>query len=101
MATKYSGRWCIDGASESIALFSDKVSLAALQGWVDSIWENHGDLDWVDVIDMDTGEVVADRYSFDEVGDDDWDGDYWDGGCSIGNEDCGFDPYLGCYTDDC
>lgn len=87
MATKYSGRWCIDGASESIALFSDKISLAALQEWVDSIWENHDNLEWVDVLDMDTGEVVADRYSFDEVDNCD--------------DDCGFDPYMGCYTDDC
>lgn len=89
MATKYSGRWCVDGASESIALFSDKISLAALQEWVDSIWENHDNLEWVDVLDMDTGEVVADRYSFDEVGDDDWD------------REMGFDPYEGCYTYDC
>ena len=87
MATKYSGRWCRDGASESIALFSDKVSVDSLQDWVDSIWDNHENLDWVDVIDMDTGEVVADRYSFDEVDNCD--------------DDCGFDPYLGCYTDDC
>ena len=87
MATKYSGRWCRDGASESIALFSDKVSVESLQAWVDFIWDHRKNLEWVDVIDMDTGEVVADRYAFDEVDNCD--------------DDCGFDPYLGCYTDDC
>jgi len=45
------------------------------------------------ICDWDTGEVVAtiEREDEDEEGDPDW--GY--------NEDMGFDPYMGCYTDDC
>lgn len=47
--------------------------------------------------DYDTGEVVLCVDREDEV-EEDYDSDYDDWGY---NEDCGFDPYLGCFTDDC
>ena len=90
MATKYSGRWCIDGASESIALFSDKVSLEAMGAFIGAEFECGNSLyapcDAIRVIDLTTGEIVLEA----EVGDGD-DDDYadWDY-----NEDMGFDPYL-------
>lgn len=96
MATKYSVRWCWAGKdSECIALFSDAVHLDVLTDLVDSIWANHAvcdngeesDLRRVDVIDRYTGEVVAERSD-------------WDEPAGI-DDDCGFDPYMGCYTDDC
>ena len=99
MATKYSLRWCWEGKeSESIALLSDAVRPEVLTDMVDCVWANHAVYDngeesglrWVDCIDMDTGEVIAERSNWDEL-DPDW--GY--------NEDCGFDPYVGCYTDDC
>ena len=53
-------------------------------------------VDYVHVINSETGELIAecipDPEGSDEANDDpDW--DY--------NEDMGFDPYMGCYSDDC
>ena len=96
MATRYSARWCWEGKdSESVALFSADVPQEVLVDFVDSLWANAAnwqagegeDLRWVDCIDMETGEVVAERSD-------------WDEPAGI-DDDCGFDPYLGCYTDDC
>lgn len=54
------------------------------------------------VTDLNTGEVLA-KVMPDEPEDDE--DNYWDDGCPIEdwgyNEDMGYDPYLGCYTDDC
>ena len=96
MATRYSARWGWEGRdSESIALFSADVPQEVLVDFVDSLWANAAnwqagegeDLRWVDCIDMETGEVIAERSD-------------WDEPAGI-DDDCGFDPYLGCYTDDC
>lgn len=82
---------------ESIALFSDKVSLEAMGAFIGAEFECGNSLyapcDAIRVIDLTTGEIVLEA----EVGDGD-DDDYadWDY-----NEDMGFDPYLGCFTDDC
>lgn len=99
MATKYSVRICFKGKdSESVALLADTIPHECIVDFVDSLWANGVDwqdgkcnLNWVDCIDMDTGEVVYDRNSWDEP-------DLFDDDC---DNDCGFDPYLGCYTDDC
>lgn len=99
MATRYSARWCWEGKdSESIAFFSADVPQEVLVDFVDSLWANAAswqagegeDLRWVDCIDMETGEVIAERSDWDEP-DPDWGF----------NEDMGYDPYMGCYTDDC
>ena len=96
MATKYSARWRWEGKdSESVALFSADVPQEVLVDFVDSLWANAAnwqagegeDLRWVDCIDMETGEVIAERSDWDEPANID--------------DDCGFDPYMGCYTDDC
>lgn len=102
MATKYSVRWCFEGKdSESIALLADTVPREVIVDFVDSLWANVADWDdndrtlrWVDCIDMDTGEVIHDCDSWDES-DPDWPD------MSKYDDDMGFDPYLGCYTDDC
>lgn len=95
MATKYSVRICFKGKdSESVALLTDTIPNECIIDFVDSLWA-HGvewqddkcDLNWVDCIDMDTGEVVYDRNSWDEP--------------DLFDDDCGFDPYMGCYTNDC
>lgn len=96
MATKYSVRWCFEGKdSESIALFSDAVPLNSIVDFMDSLWENNADwqghsitdLRWIDCLDMETGEVIYLCSDWDEPDNCD--------------DDCGFDPYMGCYTDDC
>lgn len=49
-------------------------------------------VDYVHIINSETGELIAECHPDDHNStDEDW--DY--------NEDMGFDPYLGCYTDDC
>ena len=88
MATKYVANWYKNGKCEGIALFSDEVPYEVLIDFVDSVWANCADdISGVDVVDTDTGEVIHDR--------EDWDAP---DNC---DDDCGFDPYLGCYTDDC
>ena len=47
----------------------------------------------VHVIDSKTGELIAECVPEESVEDDCGDWDY--------NEDMGYDPYMGCYTDDC
>ena len=99
MSTKYSACWRWDSKdSESVALFSADVPRETIVDFVDSLWANAANwqdgegenLRCVEVIDMDTGEVIAERSDWDEP---DLDWGY--------NEDMGYDPYMGCYTDDC
>lgn len=107
---------------EPIALFSDEVSLDAMVACAGAQVNADDSILNARVIDMTTGELLWDWESglpssfilettSDEAFDaflkvftadddvkrrdpDDWDD--WDF-----NEDCGYDPYLGCYTDDC
>ena len=91
MATKYSAQWSKRGNTEGIALFSDEVPHEVLVDFIDSLWANCADdISYCTVIVMDPGEVIHDRDGWDEP-DPDWGF----------NEDCGYDPYMGCYTDDC
>lgn len=94
MSTRYSVSIYRDGEEESIALFSDKASISAMIMFADSQFDCGNSLtcpaDNIRIIDMETGEVIfdwQDEHSWDEP---DWIDD-----------DMGFDPYLGCFTDDC
>ena len=95
--TKYSVDIYTNGNWESIALFSDKAFLPAIEEFCLAQFENGNSLsapaDNIRIILLNTAEVLWDweTYHEDEAYDDDW--DY--------NEDMGFDPYLGCFTDDC
>lgn len=69
--------------------------LGEINDFVEAIFNDrtifHGDVvERVFVSDSKTGELIA-EFVGDNYNDDDW--DY--------NEDMGYDPYLGCYTDDC
>lgn len=90
---KYSARWCkiSEGGSKGkcVALFSDDVPFEILRDFVDSLWtQNYEDTRWIDIIDMKTGKIIYDRDNLENETDN----------C---DDDCGFDPYMGCYTDDC
>lgn len=91
MATKYSMEVCDAKTGEytPIALFADFVPAHVLHELCVTLFENIEGASTVLVLDLDTGEVVAEAAEPDD--DPDWDCD----------EDMGFDPYLGCYTDDC
>ena len=72
--------------------------LDAVLKYVDDIFENntmfHSDcIEKVFVLDSKTGELIAECTPEKSSDDDYGDWDY--------NEDMGFDPYLGCCTDDC
>ena len=96
MSTRYSVEIVANGKSESIALFSDKASLSAMIAFADQQYDCGNSLtcpcDDICIVDMETGEIV-----FDWNDEHSWD----DNEPSWIDDDCGFDPYLGCYTDDC
>ena len=90
MATKYSVSINVGcGAWMPCALFSEDVPKDAMIDFVDSLWANLDEPEDIRLTDMDTGEVIYNRDSQD----DDLDWGF--------NEDMGYDPYMGCYTDDC
>jgi len=75
--------------------------------FVRSTLENAPGMDEIVCCNAETGEVIFiarkhDDDCVEEIDDDpydiEWDDHYYD---DWGNEDMGFDPYLGCYTDDC
>ena len=95
MATKYSIRTSHKyNTFEPIALFSDCVPSDALIGFCDAYLDIIEDCTGVELIDLETGEVVYGIYADDDP-------DAWDNDCCFDAWDNGFDPYLGCYTDDC
>lgn len=94
MATKYSME-VLDAETdnwEGIALFSDLFTRDALAEIGRATWEQLEGAASLTITDMETGEVMFD------VGDDTMPDPYEDWGF---NEDMGYDPYMGCYTDDC
>lgn len=76
---------------ESVALFSDIIPNEVL---IDMAWALWNDVDGaadLAIMNMETGEIVwnaadAQEYDYEPADIDD---------------DCGFDPYMGCYSDDC
>ncbi len=79
------------GGYTPVALFADFVPVDVLHDLCVTMFENIEGASTVLVVDMDTGEVVAEVAEANDYPDPDW--GY--------NEDMGFDPYMGCYTDDC
>ena len=90
MATKYSMEICDAETGEytPVALWDDMVPADVLRELCVTLFENTEGVSTVVCIDIDTGEVVTEVAS-----DPDPDWGY--------NEDMGYDPYMGCYTDDC
>lgn len=89
MATKYSMEVCDAETGEytPVALFSDIIPAEVLHELCVTLFENVKGASTVLVVDMDTGEVVAEAAE-----------PYDEPDC---DNDMGYDPYLGCYTDDC
>ena len=91
MATKYSMEVCDAETGEytPVALWDDMVPADVLHDLCVALLDHIEGASTVLCIDMDTGEVVAEAAEPDP--DPDWGF----------NEDMGFDPYMGCYTEDC
>ena len=67
----------VEGCEAAYAAYTKATELADMVG------------ETVHLVDGETGEIIA---SSDE---------FWDEEPSDANLECGFDPYAGCYTDDC
>ena len=93
MAIKYSARLLHleNYQTETVALFFDTVPSETLINFIDSLWKCTSiEVLSVQLFDLDTGTVM---YEHSCLADEDSILDY--------NEDAGFDPYMGCYSDDC
>lgn len=90
MATKYSMRVrdAESGEVVPVALFSDLLNKDTLHALCVTMLDYVDGASVIEVIDLDTGEVVTNVECY-FTDDDDCD------------NDCGYDPYLGCFTDDC
>ena len=91
MATKYSMEICDAETGEytPVALWTDIPAVVLHELCVTLLGYTEG-ASTVVCIDIDTGEVVAEAAEPDS--------DFEDWGF---NEDMGYDPYTGCYSDDC
>ena len=80
-----------------IAHFNKDVPEDLLKDFIDRFWELYSDEDiiWADMFDMDEGRVI---YQRDSWADEQYYNESYPNDC---DNDMGFDPYLGCYTDDC
>ena len=113
-----------DDGWNSVALFADTVSFSAMITCANAVYDNGNSIstpcDTAAIIDMETGEIVWDTDDLPSIlesgahivndqvtcppsawGDYAKDWDFDDDEPGDIDDDCGFDPYLGCYTDDC
>lgn len=90
MITKYSMEVCDAETGEwtPVGLFSDIIPADVLHNLCIALFEMTEGASTVAVMDTNTGEVVT------EVAESDYEPDWID-------DDCGFDPYEGCFTYDC
>lgn len=88
--TLYSVSYFCGGDDErtTCALFSDTTPEEAIMVFCDEISNTVAGCTCVRAVNMDTGAVL---YEITDCDPEPWGID----------DDCGFDPYLGCYTDDC
>ena len=94
--TKYSVNILNDGNWESLALFAHNCDFDAMIDFCNRQFDCGNSLytpaEDICIVDMDTGEIAWL-----------WSDDHpeWDDEPADIDSDCGFDPYLGCFTDDC
>ena len=87
--TKYAVKYAQNyGTFEEAALFSEWVPAVVLANFCDDLSNEIDNCTAVEAIDLETNSVVYGIYKDEEFEFDNCD------------DDCGFDPYLGCYTDD-
>lgn len=94
MMTKYSVSAYTKDGWEGVALFSDKADFNAMVEFCIEQFQNANSTlpcEHIAITDIETGEILWDINHDYEEGIDPYPED----------EDCGFDPYMGCYTDDC
>ena len=85
--TCYNGEWTKIADFYHMDVIDDVIINAALAIGADP-WISH---DLVAIVREETGEIIWDNdESYQEE-------EYW----NDPDDDCGFDPYMGCYTDDC
>ena len=75
---------------ETVAMFPDFMPVNVIAYMGRALWDCVDGATDIAIIDMATGEVVWSHNN-----------DTWQEEPAWIDNDCGFDPYLGCYTDDC
>lgn len=98
--TKYSIRFAINhGTFEEAALFSDWIPAMTLVNFCDDLSNEIDNCTAVEAIDLETGVLVYGIYADEDTGRTVYEA-YSDGeGPDNYDDNYGFDPYLGCYTD--
>lgn len=99
--TKYSVKYAQNyGIFKEVALFSKNIPDNVLVCFCDDLSNEIDNCTAVEVVDLETGAVVYGIYADEDTGgtvyevySDEEEHDNRD-------DDCGFNPYLGCYTDD-
>ena len=91
--TKYSVKYAQNyGIFKEVALFSENIPDTMLVNFCDELSNEIDNCTAVEAVDLETGAIVYGIYA-DEFYSNEEEPDNCD-------DDCGFDPYLGCYTDD-
>ena len=86
--TKYSVKYAQNyGTFKEVALFSERTPEVVLVNFCDDLSNEIDNCTAVEATDLETGTLIYSIYADEEDSDN----------C---DDDCGFDPYLGCYTDD-
>lgn len=92
--TKYSVSYSLNfDAWTSVALFSSDLPLEIIENFCNCLFEVEG-CTGIKITDLETGATIYSVYVDEEEPEDE--------GLEFDNcdDDCGFDPFLGCYTDD-
>ena len=94
--TKYSVSIFNGQSWDGVALFADKADFDAMVDFCLRQFENGNSIttpaENIAITDLETGEVLWDYCHDFEPQDDE---------PAFIDDDCGFDPYMGCYADDC
>ena len=91
--TKYSVSYSLNfNVWTPVALYSSDLPQKIVENFCDYLFEIEG-CTGVEVTDLETGAVIYGIYEEEEPEDEGLEFDNCD-------DDCGFDPYLGCYTDE-
>lgn len=75
-------------------------TLAEAIFYAESIFDTQGDAERIIIWDTNTGEILAECTPDPNYEESNFENENYDSDWGY-NEDMGYDPYMGCYTDDC
>lgn len=99
--TKYSVKYAQNyGTFKEAALFSEWVPDVVLVNFCDDLSNEIDNCTAVEAVDLETGAIIYGIYADEDTGGTVYEVYSDEEGLDNYDDDCGFDPYLGCYTDD-